>query len=517
MPSDPASSPPRPAAFAEPRRLHPASIILGVKLGQAMQALLPAFAIIAAGGVVTLGILTLVGVASLGARVLAWQRFRFSFDGAVLRVESGILSRSQRSLDVARIQQVEIERGPLPRLLGLAALRVETAGSASEPEVELRVLPDADAVALRDAIRASKADLGGTDAATAETSARARPVLEVPLRDIVLSSVTGARLLVLPALIAGAFQIVGQQFEQVVDQRIDAFVDEGIVVPGRNLVVGPDWRFITFAAVALLVLSLAAAIAVGILRDGNFRIERVGDDLHVRRGIGAIKESTVPLGRLQLVELNRNWVRRLFRVGTVRIRSAGGSAGGEGRLTVPLVHDRDVDTLLTELLAGVPGVPPLTAHPPAARRRALVRWLRPSLIAVAAVWSASVLFPIEVALLDRLRWLVLALVPISAGLALIEYGQLAHALTPYLAVSRRGALSVTTTLAPVVKIQAVTSRRNPFQRRLGLTTLVAHVAGPGALLEVLDADVTDAAELHARLTEHAATPVAAAAATPARP
>ena len=511
MPCEPPPPPVPRAAFAEPRRLHPLSIILGLKLAQALQGLIPAFAAIAAGGLATLGIVAVVAVVSLGARILAWQRFQFSFDGAVLRVDSGVLSRSHRSLDVARIQQVEIDRGPIQRVLGLAALRVETAGNASEAEVELRVLPDADAIALRDAIRASKANLGVSPPGGTEAGGKHPVVLEVPLRDIVLSAVTGARLLVLPAVVAGAFQLVGQQFEQVVGQRIDRLIEDGVALPDRGLVSGPDWRLIALAAVGVLVLAAAAAIVVALVRDGNFRIERVGDDLHVTRGIGATKESVLPLRRVQLVEIQRNWVRRPLRIATVRIRSAGGSTGGEGRLTVPLIHDRDLDGLLAELLPGVAGVPPLTGHPATARRRALVRWVSPWLIFVTVVWAASVLLPIDLPLLDTARWAVLVFVPLSAALALIEYRQLAHALTPAVVVSRHGALSVTTTLAPVVKVQAVTSRRNPFQRRLGLTTLKAHVAGPGAQLEVLDADADDAGSLHERLTEHAAAPVVRAA------
>jgi putative membrane protein len=57
-----------------------------------------------------------------------------------------------------------------------------------------------------------------------------------------------------------------------------------------------------------------------------------------------------------------------------------------------------------------------------------------------------------------------------------------------------------------VKVQAVTSRQNWFQRRLGLTTLTAHVAGPGAVIEVMDAGAADAAELHRHLSAHAASP-----------
>jgi putative membrane protein len=203
-------------------------------------------------------------------------------------------------------------------------------------------------------------------------------------------------------------------------------------------------------------------------------------------------------------------MRRLLGFSSVRIRSAGGSTGGEGRVTVPLLRDEHVDALLREVLVGVEGVPELTSHPPPALRRALFRWLRPPAIMLTLAWF----LPQYIDFLDTTAtpWVrsgFAALLVLNAVLAVVEYRQLAHGLTHLVVASRHGALSVTTTLAPVVKIQAVTSRQNLFQRRLGLTTLHAHVAGPGALLEILDAGAADARSLHAALTEHAAAPVVA--------
>ncbi|MFO7959452.1 MAG: PH domain-containing protein, partial [Nitriliruptoraceae bacterium] len=156
------SQPSGAGGFSQPRRLHPASVLLGVPLAQAVQALIfPVVATLAAPPLFT--IVALAGFAIIGliVRSLDWRLRTFSFDGEVLRVDHGILSRNHRSLDVSRIQQVEIQRGAVQRVFGLPAIRVETAGSASEPEVDLRVLPEADAVALRAAVRISQDRLAG--------------------------------------------------------------------------------------------------------------------------------------------------------------------------------------------------------------------------------------------------------------------------------------------------------------------------------------------------------------------
>ena len=487
--------------FSEPRRLHPASVVLGVSLRQLIQAFLfPAAATFAAGGRTMLVALLLVGIIGLIVRTLAWQRFHYSFDGEVLRVAEGVLSRNQRSLDVARIQQVEVDRTFLQRLLGLATLRVETAGSSAEVEVELRVIPEREAVALRAAVRESKVAATGTAPAGDDAGGEPEPqsVLRVPLRHVVLGSVTGARLLVFPAVIAGAFQFLGQATDNWVEQAVDFLLEQDVITEQgvRGLTLGTGLAL----AGAVLALSLVTAAVVGVLRDTHFRIERVEEDLHVSRGLLATRDSVLPLRRIQLVQVQRNWIRRPLGYSSVRILSAGGSGDADRRVTVPLLPDARVEALLREVYPGVEGLPALTGHPRPAVRRAVFRWVRSVSLPIVAVW----VLPWEMAQAARLP--ALALLPLAVILGIVEYRHLAHGVGERVVAARQGALSVTTSLAPLVKVQAVSTRANYFQRRLSLATVHAHVAGPGGNVEVLDCGARRARDLHALLTRHAAAP-----------
>lgn len=71
---------------------------------------------------------TLVAVAILGAP-LAWQRWRFGFVGELLLMRYGILFVEERAVPVRRMQHVDLSRGPIERLFGLATLVVSTAGN----------------------------------------------------------------------------------------------------------------------------------------------------------------------------------------------------------------------------------------------------------------------------------------------------------------------------------------------------------------------------------------------------
>lgn len=509
MPSDPPQTPPigppSQARFAQPRRLHPASVLLGLNLRQLLQVLLFPAAASPGGARTAMLVLAIVATIGLVLRMLAWRQFRYSFDGEVLRVDEGVLSRNRRALHVDRIQQVEVDRAFLPRLFGLAALRVETAGASREVEAQLRLVTEEEAWALQVAIRSGKAranragtaDVADPDASAASES-RHREVVRVPLRHVVIASVTGSRLLVFPALIGGAFEFAGQYleewFETVVERLVSPSPEVSYELIGTPLAIGA-------LAAAVVVLSLVAAIVVGLLRDANFRIEQVEQDLFVSRGLFSTHDSVLPLRRIQLVQVQRNWLRRLLGFVAVRAYSAGGSAVAERQLTIPLLREAGVDAVVSEFYPGLTNMPELNAHPRPAMRRAILRWLWAGTVLVAAVWLLPIVW------LEALEVPVLIMLPLAVGLGVVEYRHLAHGVTERTVASRRGALTIVTSLAPLAKVQAVTTRATWFQRRLDLATIRVHLAGPGGDVEVLDAGATSAHALLVRLIQHSSDPV----------
>lgn len=83
-----------------------------------------------------------------GAR---WRRTRFALGPLGLRIQRGVWWRTDTTVPRSRVQHIDLHRGPLDRRLGLAGLRVYTAGSELG-KLSLNGLPHARAVALRDAL-----------------------------------------------------------------------------------------------------------------------------------------------------------------------------------------------------------------------------------------------------------------------------------------------------------------------------------------------------------------------------
>lgn len=437
------------------------------------------FALVGSGGFAAPVLLLLV-VGGVAASAVAWSRFRYGYDGDVLRVEQGVLQRQLRAVDVGRVQQVELDEPLVHRLLGLARLRVETASEGGEAEVVLDGLLLADATALRDALRLRSR--GATATATGGVVDEGPPLvtlLEVPIRDIVVGAVTGSRLVLFPVVVG----FVAAQLLEFGDVEVDRLVSTAL---GLGTVI----------AVLLPLLAVGVAVVSAVVQEGDFRLARRGDDLVVSRGLLTRREAVVPRHRVQVVVVEQNWLRRSLGVATVEVRSGGSGVGGDAARTlkVPLVREDRLPRVLSHLLDDVPDDRLLVSHPPEARRRAVVRWTLRLLLPLAApvVIGIALLGP-------ALAWLLL-LVPVGGMvLGLAEYSQLAHATSDTVVAARDGALAIRRSYAPLARVQGVVRSANPFQRRLGLETLTVHLVGAGGGVRILDAAATDTPPLTAAL------------------
>jgi putative membrane protein len=528
-----------PLEGAGPRRLHVLSPVFFA--GGHVRRLWPLALLLAARRqwwLLALGALLL-----LAWSTIEWLRRTYRLEGGALRLEEGVLARKLRAVPFDRIQQVELVRKPLHRLLGVARLRVETAGGGSAAEVDLDVITVDEAQGLRSSLLRAKAQAGarpgaaasgaaasgaagaagsgaagaagsgaagavdgrahpepgsatlpvggphapvGGSGAPAEVEAAAPPAERVLLRlrlaEVMLAGITGSRA-------AAALVVLGP-----LTQATDWFpgLDDWLLRRFDPEAVTP-----TTPAAFLAVAVLAAAVWLGlaalssIVTDYGFTLARVGDDLVVRRGLLERREAVLPLARLQVVRIEESLLRRALGLASIRIQSAGRTGGGDqtaNRLAVPVLPRTQVNRVLGELLGGAAPIPPLLAPPPAARRRAVTRAvvLMAVVVAVAAV-PLSVLTALDVLAVPAA--LALAAVPLLAlavvgGLA--AYRSLGHAAGERFLYARAGVAIRVLTVVPVAKAQSGSVRTSPFQRRAGLATLHVDIAGGGPAPQVHD-------------------------------
>jgi len=284
----------------------------------------------------------LFGLIGLGASWVSWWRTTYWFDAdGDLRIASGLLQRTERRVQLSRLQSVEVVQPLIARLVGLAEVRPEMAGGAGSNR-PLRFLAEPQARQMRAELLARAAGIR-TDGTAPAPEAPERPLLRVRDGDLVLSSLLDIGLVIgtLIAIAAVGIAFVTGQWAALA----------GVLIGGFAVSAGTIGRFLTFY---------------------GFTIAESPDGLRVRHGLLTTQARTVPPGRVQAVQLEQPLLWRLRGWVRVSVNVAGvvGEQNSSGGVLLPVADAAEARAVLSRILVGVDVESlPLIAAPEAARWR----------------------------------------------------------------------------------------------------------------------------------------------------
>jgi putative membrane protein len=404
---------------------------------------------------------------------LAWSRFQYGVGAEEIVIQSGILSRNRRSIPFDRVQDVDIERGPLHRLFGLAKVRIETGGSAKDEGVLDSVTLD-EAARLRAAIRAGRHAEEPVSPDMSAAQEEARPILAMSPGRVFASGFFNFSLVHL----AGIFAVL-QTFEPLIPFDIED--------PGRwiGLVDEQTVRGFTPGAwLAVLMVAILLGVVTGLVRtlstDWGFRVTGEGARLRFERGLLTRREVVIPKNRIQLALIRSGPVRRAFGYAELFFQTLTAGKGGGGQHSVaPFANSGEVARMLGE-------APRLRLPEPAAMQRVSSHHITRSAIRNVAV---PLLLIFAASLLRAEALLLLPIVPLLLASAFIRRRVHRYALKGETLFVRDGLWRQQLWIVPIRHAQAVTIRRSILQRWLGLATLAVDTAGAPMLNEVRIVDL----------------------------
>ena len=117
---------------SEARRLHPLTLVQRfiVSLPGFVFILLPVFRETDSTAWFNLFIAVVYAAFLLPWIAVYYIRFRYWITPTELIIHSGVVTRRKRNIPIDRIQNIEVEQGPLQRILGTSKVAVYTAGSS---------------------------------------------------------------------------------------------------------------------------------------------------------------------------------------------------------------------------------------------------------------------------------------------------------------------------------------------------------------------------------------------------
>jgi len=404
----------------------------------------------------------------------------FRITGGRVDLRRGLLDRHLLSTRIERVRTVDLTSSVVQRLLGLTTVRIGTgtASTSDEDQIDLDGLPVERARALRHDLLAVATGSSAPDPALAPHRADdPRLVLALDPAWARYAPVTSTGVVLTGAVIG-----VGSQLVQSVGG-----LGEGVALEG--LLALPGLVLLPLLALGAVSVITVVAVLGYLVTNWGFTLTHGHGSWHLTRGLLTTRETSLDHERIAGVAVGEPLGLRL--VGGARLsavvtgldRSQQGSS-----VLVPPAPRVVVDAVAGEVLGTTePLTVDLVRHGPAAVRRRWTRALVPAVVLAATLVLAVVLAEVG-------RWLLVPALLVLVAAVLLAHDRaagLGHALAGRHLVARSGSLLRQRQVLDVDDVIGWTFRATWFQRRAGLTTLVATTAGGPQAVSLLDVpDVT---------------------------
>ena len=480
--------------LATAQRLHPATLI------QRFLTSLPALIFLlffqsadGAGRWVSVGTALAYALIALPFVLLQYLRFRYWVTPREIVIQRGVFNRRKRSIPIERIQNIAVEQSLLPRMLGVAKVTIETAGSTST-EGTLEYVSLSTAHTLRKVVRsyqrrqaaapgsAPPAEAPGTTVEEeGEETERAELLHAMPLKRVMLSGLFRFSLV----YIAVIFSI--QELFYPDPEAIIRWFTRGPLKPMLDIATASPFLVGLSTILIAGFLAWITGIAINLNHYYNFRLWlEENEKLYKRRGLLTVSERTIPLKKVQTLIIRSNPLMRFFGWYRLELQTMGLDVREQGHQVVaPFAQLPDIVALSRHIRPFT-----LPDHFTSVSRLTIRRtFIRYSLVLAAGTGAAAYYW-------SPALW-ALAALPLLGGLAYLQYRYHGYAVKEGLLFVRRGVFRQHLWVIPVERFHVLYTNASPFQRRLDLKSLQVDTAGaaPMSYPEIVDLEAAAADRL----------------------
>ncbi len=499
-----------PHSYGTEKRLHPLTILYRA-IASAPGVLIPFYFVYTQGSIedwlyILIGVI--VGIFLLPGILLNYVYFTYYITPDEVVIRSGILSRKQRNIPIARVQNVESSQNFLQRLLGLVKIRIETAGGG-ETEGLLEFVSKKEAEMINQIIDSYKARLeeaaanpmeGGPSRHSADinfiesnktnrTSQKDSLIFSMSLWDVTLYGMLRLRptILILFAWLFSMSQQFGfYDFDDLPTDDIEGYI--------QSIDIATLIAYLIVGVIAFLIASWLIDIALTINKYYGFKLSKESGKLHTEFGLLGKKKGTIPLEKLQMTVIFTNAIRRKLGFYGLKLETAG-FAAQQGKVSEVAVPFTKFERLLriAKDVTKIEYPDELINVSRKTIRRAMVRYVLAFIFPLAGLYFVTSWF-----------WLLLVLVPLFYYGAVLRYQFRGYYITGDTVIIKQGFWFQRIIIIPIAKIQTLNIRQTFFQRRLGLASLIVDTAAGSTIYDakIDDIDQNDAEEIMQRLNDN---------------
>jgi len=402
-------------------------------------------------------------VPAVSISLVRYFTLRYDLTAEHVVVREGLVFKSIRHIPFSRIQNIDTTQNPLHRLFGVAEVRLETAGGR-EPEAVFRVLSLDSLEVIRKGVFAGRNGLAGAlDPVQVGSAQRQTPFFRMGWLNIALFGLLSQKGL---ALLAGLVFLMWEfELWSKIQQALPFDPEEA----SKSVTVG-GW---IFSGLGLVLLLQVLTLAWSFLTLHGFRILRTEEGLSTYCGLWIKQSATLPRHRIHFLSIREGLLSRWLGRLSIQAATAGGDLNAEEQISrkwlIPLTHKTQLDAILREVQPELElsHVDWTRVHPRALGRM-LRRWWVLSL-------APCIVLGLQLPLAGVISYAVIGLLG-SWGMA-IRAKHLGYALGKSAILVRDGILTRERNAVRYSKIQSISVRQNPFDRRARMATLEVDTAG----------------------------------------
>ena len=405
--------------------------------------------------ILAVGFLFIITISlSLGWQYLVWKNYFYFIEKEGVKIKHGVVRKNQREIPLRRIQNVDITRNIVHRVLGIAQVNLETAGGGNT-EASLKFVELEEARNIQQKVRELKKEEKPEKDDEADEGRQL--LFELQPKELGLLCLTSVN----RKAIAGLFAVLGLG---------GGFI--GSQVEGLGMETAVASVFLLFAAVMFTWIGSAVT---QFLQYFDFKLYRVDDSLEYERGLLNRSEGSIPLGKIQKLTIEENPLKRAIGYSTLKIETAGYSAEQsmeQGPESAIPIAERERVIEFTHMIEQFDDLK-LQSIPKRARRRYFGRYAIASTLLLGLGIGADYFL--------GFNYLPLVLLyPLSAVAAHLKWVNAGYGRGDSHFFTMKGFWNRQTMVVPYYRIQNLIESQTILQRRWGLSSLTLDIAGTSA-------------------------------------
>ncbi len=485
--------------FASERRLHPLTLLYRflVNLPGFIIPFYLAFINQDKGEKFYILIAVLFGIITFPAIFMTYYFFTFHITPGEIVIRSGVIAKKQRNIPIRRVQNIEINQNFVQRILGLAKVRIETAGDIQtegnlefvsvrnaedirkvigdfKDKKELQETPETD-----DGAEPVRAEQDYADEAAGEKG-HGKVIFRLGIRELLYYGMLRFR----PVILIPVFAIV--QYMNIIPENYNDLQNNFLAEYIKGLESSELMANIAIALALTFILSWIAEIFLTFNKYYGFTLVRDGNKLNAEHGLFSKRKGTIPLKKMQSMVITSNVITRFFGYFGLDIQTAGiGGKDNKSETAVPIGR-KDSIIALAKRIKNFEFPEVFRNVSKSTIKRAFVRYSFMVLPYIAIAWY----------FFDWAVW-GFTVIPFLYLAALVRYYFRGYYFQDGFVIIKQGFFYQKISIIPIEKIQTINMVETFFQRRLGLATLNIDTAATDSLNDssIIDIGYDDALDL----------------------